>query len=91
MLNHMSDPIIILNKHGEHTFSNKAACRRSFGDSVDNIGSESLERSLRDLLAGTIQAPLTMFVRDGISIEGDFEVNIDYFYDFIIVHFKPIA
>ncbi len=83
----LSDPVIIIDHDGEHSYSNKAAKHLAIKKQIMDIGSKDFQRSLHQILDGDIDLPKVLELNDDLGVEGDFEVKVMPLNASFVLHF----
>lgn len=83
----LSDPIMIIDQDGQHSYSNKAAKRLAISKDIQDIGSKDFQRSLQQILDGDLDLPKVLQLNDDLGVEGDFEVKVVPLNASFVLHF----
>ena len=83
----ISDPIMLIDQSGIHSYSNKAAKSLSITNDISKIGSKDFQKSLHQILDKEIDTPVLLQLNDDLGIGADFEVKVMIFQSFFILHF----
>ena len=83
----ITDPIMLIDENGLHSYSNKAAKTLSISNDISMIGSRDFQQSLHQILDKEIDTPIVLQLNDDLGIGSDFEVKIMPFKSFFMLHF----
>lgn len=83
----LSDPIIIIDQDGQHSYSNKSAKNLAITKDIAQIGSKSFQRGLQQILDGDLNLPKVLQLNDDLGLEGDFEVKVMPLNSSFVLHF----